>query len=267
MRSELHRHPLCTAGMEDTAAPAAAAPPRKPLTGPAYRAFIWDILKRKSARNYLEIGVRDGGTIVNAECPSIGVDPNFAFRVNPVGKKRALHLYQMTSDEFFRDYDPKAILGGTVDMAFLDGLHQFEYLLRDFINTERCCSRDSVILLDDCLPRNIEMTERIHREEARADVEVAKWWTGDVWKVVSILRRFRPELRITPVDVQPTGSIVVSNLNPESTLLYERYFEIVDEYADLELTQAVFDAYWEENAPVKVEQVLNGFDFTLFMRP
>lgn len=253
--------------MENELAPlAAAAPPRKPLVGPTYRTFIWELLRRKNARNYLEIGVRDGGTIVNAACPTIGVDPNFVFRVSPTGKKRALHLFQMTSDEFFRDYDPRAILGAPVDFAFLDGLHQFEYLLRDFINTERCCNRDSVILLDDCLPVNIEMTERVHTRATRVDVEIKDFWTGDVWKVVSILRKYRPDLRITPVDVQPTGSILVSNLNPDSTVLYDRYFEILDAFANLELTEAVFDAYWTENAPIAAETILNGFDFSLFLR-
>ena len=247
--------------------PATAVPPRKPLIGPQYRAFIWELLRRKNARNYMEIGVRDGGTIVNATCPTIGVDPNFAFRISPVGKKRALHLFQMTSDDFFREYDPKAILGAPVDFAFLDGLHQFEYLLRDFINTERHCSRDSVILLDDCLPVNIEMTERVHTRETRVDVEIRNFWTGDVWKVVSILRKYRPDLRITPIDVQPTGSILVSNLDPQSQVLYDRYFEILDEFAAIELTDAVFDAYWEANAPVAAQTVLNGFDFSLFIRP
>jgi hypothetical protein len=253
--------------MEDQITAPQAPPVRKPLSGPLYRNFIWELLKRKNARNYMEIGVRDGGTIVNAVCPTIGVDPNFAFRVNPVGQKKALHLFQMTSDDFFRDYDPRAFFGGPIDMAFLDGLHQFEYLLRDFINTERCCGRDSVILLDDCLPINIEMTERTHRPELRVDAQISNWWTGDVWKVVSILRRYRPDLRITPVDVQPTGSIVVSNLNPESRVLYDGYFEILDEFAKIEITQEVFDGYWAENAPVQVDAILNGFDFTLFMRP
>jgi len=254
--------------MENEPAPpvGTATPPRKPLIGPAYRAFIWDLLRRKNARNYLEVGVRDGGTIVNATCPTIGVDPNFAFRISPIGKKRALHLFQMTSDEFFRDYDPKAILGAPVDFAFLDGLHQFEYLLRDFINTERCCNRNSVILLDDCLPVNIEMTERTHTRATRVDVEIKDFWTGDVWKVVSILRKYRPDLRITPVDVQPTGSILVSNLNPDSSVLYDRYFEILDEFANLELTEAAFDAYWTLNAPVAAQTILNGFDFSLFLR-
>jgi hypothetical protein len=119
-----------TDGTQQQASAAAAVPPaRKSLTGPLYSAFVWDVLARKNARNYLEVGVRDGATLAKVDCPAIGVDPAFAFNRNPVGHKRVLHLYQMTSDAFFRDFDPRQIFGSTVDVAFLDGLHQFEYLL------------------------------------------------------------------------------------------------------------------------------------------
>ncbi len=244
----------------------AAAASRKTLGATTYRDFIAELLRKKGARNYLEIGVRDGATLAKAECHSIGVDPNFTLKHDPLGRKRVLHLYQMTSDEFFRDHDPRDVFRGSVDVAFLDGLHLFEYLLRDFINTERTCDRRSVILLDDCLPPNIEMTERTHRPEQRRDQAVAQWWTGDVWKVVSILRELRPELRITPVDVRPTGSIMVSNLDPDSTVLYERYFQIIDRYRDLQFTPDSFETYWTVNRPVAAETLLHEFDLSLYIR-
>jgi hypothetical protein len=243
------------------------SPPRKLLSGPTYREFIVELLKSKSARNYLEVGVRDGGTLVDVTCPSIGVDPNFVFNRNPMGQKQVLHLYQLTSDEYFRDHDPRAVFGGTVDVAFLDGLHQFEYLLRDFINTERVCDRNSLILLDDAMPINMEMTERVHRRELRQDRQIAGWWTGDVWKVVNILREFRPDLRITPVDVRPTGSVMVSNLDPRSTVLFDNYFAILDKYADLEFTPETFEAYWSTNQPRSAAAILQNFGLSLFIRP
>lgn len=254
---------------ETPPAPAPAAEPlRKHLHGPPYRNFVWGVLKMKAARNYLEVGVRSGSTLVGVECPAIGVDPQFLFERNPVGGKRILHLYQMTSDDYFRDHDPRQVLGGPVDVAFLDGMHLFEFLLRDFFNTERVCGRNSLIMLDDCLPLNIEMTERVLRPELRKDASVpSSWWAGDVWKVVSILREFRPDLRITPVDVNPTGSIMVSNLDPDSTLLRDRYFEIVDRYRPLELTPENFEDYWTVNQPLPVEQIAANFNFSLFMRP
>jgi hypothetical protein len=49
--------------------------------------------------------------------------------------------------------------------------------------------------------------------------------------------------------VQFTGSILVSNVDPGSTVLDDRYFEIVDRYRDLELTPERFEAYRARNAP------------------
>ncbi|WP_372783463.1 class I SAM-dependent methyltransferase [Phenylobacterium sp.] len=239
---------------------------RKALRGPAYREFVRDIVRLKHARSYLEVGVQSGSTLALIDCPSIGVDPNFIFDRNPAGKKSVLHLYQMGSDEFFRDHDPRAIFGGPVDVAFLDGLHQFEYLLRDFINTEKVCGPASVILLDDCLPINLEMTERKHRPELRKDKAIAGWWTGDVWKVVEILREYRPDLRITPVDVVPTGSIVVSNLDPGSTRLSDAYFEIIDRFAAVELDAKSFETYWKANAPVAAATLTEDFSLSLRTR-
>lgn len=241
--------------------------PHKVLSGPIYRQFIYDLLTRKAARNYLEVGVHKGFTLADVQIPSIGVDPAFVFDRSPMGKKRVLHLYQMGSDEFFRDHDPRAVFGGPVDVAFLDGLHIFEYLLRDFINTERVCDRNSLILLDDCMPLSIEMTERYHQPENRQDKATSKWWTGDVWKVVSILREYRPDLRLTAVDVQPTGSILVSNLDPASTVLYDRYFEIVDRFRDLTFTPETFEEYWTVNAPRPASDLTFGFDLSLHIRP
>ncbi|HLZ76887.1 class I SAM-dependent methyltransferase [Phenylobacterium sp.] len=256
-----------TTQTDSAAIPAAAAHPRKALQGPPYRDFVKAVTDAKAARNYLEVGVHNGSTLALIEKPAIGVDPNFVFDRNPVGRKRILHLFQMGSDEFFRDYDPRAIFGAPVDVAFLDGMHRFEYLLRDFMNTERVCDRNGVILMDDCLPVNLEMTERLHRPEQRQDKALAGWWTGDVWKVVTILREYRPDLRITPVDVVPTGSIVVSNLDPSSTRLADAYFEIVDRFAAQTLTPKDYEAYWKVNRPTTAAALLNDFGLSLHVRP
>lgn len=243
-----------------------ALPQRKAMNGPLYREFVREIVARKAARNYLEIGVHNGSTLTLVDCPAIGVDPSFAFDRNPVGRKRVLHLYQMGSDEFFRDHDPRAVFGAPVDVAFLDGMHLFEYLLRDFINTERVCDRNGLIMMDDCLPVSLEMTERIHRPEARKDKAISGWWTGDVWKVVSILREYRPDLRITPVSVVPTGSVIVSNLDPSSTRLQDAYFEIMDRFAALEMDDANFEIYWNTNQPVPASELLQDFRLSLHAR-
>lgn len=236
--------------------------------GPLYRDYVAQVVKKKGARNYMEIGVREGYCISGIDVPSIGVDPFFQFACNPIAGKKALFLFQMGSDEFFRDYDPRNLFGGnTVDVTFLDGLHQFEFLLRDFINTEKVSSNNSVILLDDCLPVNVEMTERVHVPSERKDKELSGWWTGDVWKVVSILRKYRPDLKLSPFDTTPTGNVMVTNLNPQSTLLSDSYYDIISEFRDVSLTQAGLIEFMDINQPIETSKMLSNFDFSLYFSP
>jgi len=35
-------------------------------------------------------------------------------------------------------------------------------------------------------------------------------WSGDVWKAVVLLRRHRPDLTVTTMDVSPTGMAVIT---------------------------------------------------------
>ena len=54
-----------------------------------------------------------------------------------------------------------------------------------------------------------------------------------------------------PVDVVPTGSLVVGNLDPASTVLKEAYDEIMQRYLHLEMTDDIFEDYWRTNAPLE----------------
>ncbi|MGH7152789.1 MAG: class I SAM-dependent methyltransferase, partial [Acetobacteraceae bacterium] len=117
-------------------------------------------------------------------------------------------------------------LGRPVDMAFLDGMHYAEFLLRDFINLERHVRRNSLVILHDCIPDSIEITARHIPPGA---------WAGDVWKVVLSLKKYRPDLRIHAVDSPPTGLVICTNLNPASRILEDRYFSILEDFAALDL--------------------------------
>ncbi|WP_264050206.1 class I SAM-dependent methyltransferase [Methylobacterium flocculans] len=236
-------------------------------SGPLFRDFISGIIKKKSARGYLEVGVRDGATLAMIDCPSIGVDPNFQINTNVIGNKSKLHLFQMTSDQFFREHDLSKILNSMIDVVFLDGLHQFEFLLRDFINSEKISHRNGLIMLDDCLPANAEMTERYHQVDARVDRDLATWWTGDVWKLLPILKEYRPDLRVTPVDTSPTGNICITNLDPGSDVLSDNYYKIVDEYINIDMNDESFQKFYKEYKITSAEAILYGFDASLFVGP
>jgi hypothetical protein len=187
-------------------------------------------------RSYFEIGTSAGCSVSVISCPAICVDPTFARTLadDLVGNKRQLHLFQMRSDDFFASFELTRLFPDGIDLAFLDGMHNFEFLLRDFINTERYCHRRSLLLMHDCLPTNHRMAWR--QFIAGPEDEPTRFsWAGDVWKIVPVLKQFRPELKIFLIDCGPTGLIACTNLNPNSTVLTDYYFEAIDTFGQVEL--------------------------------
>ena len=98
-------------------------------------------------RTYFEIGVNTGQSLSLSRAPTVAVDPAF-FVTAEIDCD--LHLVRATSDAFFARTVPFDHLRGTpVDLAFIDGMHLFEFALRDFINTERFIRWTSVIVFDE----------------------------------------------------------------------------------------------------------------------
>ena len=201
--------------------------------GENYRVVLQRFHEFFAPETYLEIGVADGTTLQFASCASIGVDPDYHLTQPATENKPACLLYRTTSDLFFRHRDPTAIFGQPIDMAFLDGMHWFEFLLRDFINVERHCKPNTVVFIHDCIPTDSHAERRDPNDHRlRASSANPDWWAGDVWKVIAILLKHRPDLRLLALDAIPTGLIAVTNLNPRSTVLADRYFDLVAEYRD-----------------------------------
>lgn len=203
--------------------------------GTDYRQVLSWLHSYLSPKSYLEIGSFSGGSLALAKCPTIAIDPEFKIAEDVIGTKPELMLFQVGSDTFFANKDPKALFGRTIDLAFLDGMHLFEFLLRDFINTERHCTANSIIALHDCLPLTGRMAARFASPEPQPNARFSDWWTGDVWKVVAILKQYRPDLKILCLNAPPTGLVICTNLSPESTVLKDRYFSLVDEWRDVQL--------------------------------
>jgi hypothetical protein len=171
-------------------------------------------------RSYLEIGVNDGLGLARSTTRTIGVDPDFRIEVELACD---LKLVKATSDEFFARADAVSWFSeGVVDFTFIDGLHLFEFVLRDFMNTERLSTPTSVVVLDDVLPRSVS--------EAARDQHTLLW-AGDTYKVTAVLERYRPDLTTVLLDTEPTGLLLVLGLDPTSTVLATHYDEIVKEYA------------------------------------
>lgn len=216
--------------------------------GRYYLELFSDLHDRLDIDWYLEIGTETGKGLVDVRANVISVDPTFQLRYDAIGPKSEVHFFQKTSDEFFSSgfLDRMAI---QIDVAFLDGMHLFEFLLRDFLNAERYMHPESCIMIHDCIPFNGDMAAR---DRGRLDVP----WTGDVWKILPILSTHRPDLRISALDASPTGVILVENLDAASTVLADRYDAIVTEFIDLTLQDFGLERFKRDFPLVNCETLL-----------
>lgn len=203
--------------------------------GVGYLEFLRIISEELRPQSYFEIGTGAGESLGCFSCDAVAVDPNFKIAGNFAKNRSRAFFFQMTSDQFFRAHSLADFLPGGPDVAFLDGLHRFEFLLRDLINTERSCHSRSMIILHDCLPTNERMAERQQRLVEDEDISTRWSWTGDVWRIIPALKKYRPELRVHLLDCPPTGLVVCTNLNPQSTVLANNYYSVVDEFFAHEL--------------------------------
>jgi hypothetical protein len=163
-------------------------------------------------RTYLEIGIRTGTSLALSRARTIAVDPHFTID-KPIHCD--VQLVKATSDDFFAGEEPLAHFEDVpVDLAFIDGMHLSEFALRDFINIEPWMAKAGVVVFDDVLPRNALEAARDRKTES---------WAGDVYKVVEILRRRRPDLVVLLVNTANTGTAVILGVDPASTVLKDCY--------------------------------------------
>ena len=186
--------------------------------GRGYLEVLSDIHGLVNPKLYLEIGVRNGESLSLAQCRAIGVDPDAQLNDDVSDN---LLLVEMTSDEFFELEAESVFKDERPDLIFIDGMHLFEFVLRDFINVEQYSKPDSFVIIDDIFPNNSIQAERQRKSRV---------WVGDVWKIVDCLKTYRPELRLLPLDTSPTGLLLISGLNPENKVLKENYNPIVRKY-------------------------------------
>ena len=217
-------------------------------------------------KTYLEVGVSQGHSLALARCPSIAVDP--AFQITPehlhaVISKPSMHFFETTSDDFFAGHSPRHIFGRPVDIAFLDGMHRCEFLLRDFTNVERHCKKNSVIVLHDCLPVEPGIAHRTPSEPRKVIQEHrATWWAGDVWRTSLLLRRRRPDLSLTVLDSNPTGLVLITNLDPASRMLEDQYSALVQEMLSFDLAKIGVQSLFAEMNVQSSEMVLRHEELT-----
>ena len=172
--------------------------------------FLARVHQLVKPRFYAEIGVEYGHSLRLADCPALGIDPAPQL-IAPLNPQHDLSL--TSSDDFFMMTDAASRLQ-PIDLSYIDGMHQIEFVLKDFMHIEMYSHAGSVVIIDDIYPAHALQGERIRQ---------SRFWTGDVWKILKILSDVRPDLILLPLDTSPTGSLLVLGLDPDNRELWEKF--------------------------------------------
>lgn len=184
------------------------------MPGISYLEWLDKLYEYLKPKNVIEIGVSQSASLARVPAPAIaiGVDPAPSV-IYPL--QTEAHIFAETSDDFFARRNVSELLRGEpLSIGFIDGSHIFEQALRDFMNLEKFCGPNSVIMFHDTVPLD-ELTQRRTPE--------THFSTGDVWKTILCLKKYRPDLNIFTIATAPTGLTVVTGLDPRSSVLVENY--------------------------------------------
>ena len=180
-----------------------------------YLHVLFSIHKNFNPISYLEIGVRNVDSLALAQNFGLGIDPNPTIKVS---LEKNIKIYQTTSDDFFNQIKSNEI---EIDFAFIDGMHLFEFALRDFINIEKYSNKKTIVAIDDIYPTKKEQADRLRHTQI---------WTGDIWKLFYCLKKYRKDLKLIPINTSPTGLLLVYGLNPNDKTLINNYEQITNSF-------------------------------------
>jgi len=177
--------------------------------------FRWDLIdyliKKNNYLNYLEIGCDDDQLFSKVKIKNkIGVDPVSGGNV------------RKNSDDFFLENKDK------FDLVFIDGLHIYEQVKKDIINSLKCLNENGIILVHDCMPDSLSK-QAVPRYKMK--------WNGDVWKAIVDLRQ-REDLDIFTCEIDQGIGIITKRKNssilklnkPAKNLKFKDYYYNYKEY-------------------------------------
>lgn len=183
---------------------------------------IREIMRKRRLRSYLEIGVFNGHIFFKIRRSfKVAVDPEFQFDTwRKIGKilinpsNLFNRYFPLTSDAFFAHEAARIFADRKVEMALIDGMHEYEFALRDIENTLRYLSPRGVIVVHDCNPRSQEAAGTLDEYRAAGSRST---WNGDVWKAILFLRSQRRDIRVFVLDADHGLGIICWG-NPENNL-------------------------------------------------
>ena len=177
--------------------------------------YRWDLVKylidKYKYSDYLEIGCDQDQLFSKVQIQNkIGVDPVSGGNV------------RKTSDDFFKDNNRK------FDIVFIDGLHTYEQVKKDILNSVNCLNNNGIILVHDCMPDNLSK---------QAVPRYRMLWNGNVWKAIVDLRQDE-NLEIFTCEMDQGIGVIQKKKNssvleidkPINQLKFKDYFNNYKEY-------------------------------------
>jgi len=176
------------------------------------------LMQHKTLRNYLEIGVFNGHIFFRIRSGfKVAVDPDFAFDNTRKAGKLFLNPYnfynqyfQKTSDDFFANDAASVFAKEKVELALIDGMHEYEFALRDVENTLLHSKENCVLILHDCNPLTKDAACSFREWNDR---HFTGTWNGDVWKTILHIRSLRNDLTAFVLDDDHGLGVIVKKKN------------------------------------------------------
>jgi hypothetical protein len=157
----------------------------------AATAFLSHGLNLPGSRLVLDFGIREADTYMKV------TNLNHAIP----RPELSLRYFQIPSDEFFTDHAQETIGASGIDVAFVDGLHEWRQAVRDVENCLSYLNDGGVIVMHDCSPtKEIVATPFSELEEARRRPDWDGTWTGDVFRAILWLRSQCSDLDVRVLD-------------------------------------------------------------------
>ena len=177
--------------------------------------YRWDLIKylinKYNYIDYLEIGCDQDQLFSKIDIQNkVGVDPVSGGNL------------RKTSDEFFKANNKK------FDLVFIDGLHTYEQVKKDIINSLDCLKENGVVLVHDCMPDCMSK---------QAVPRYRMTWNGDVWKAIVDLRH-NVDLNIYTCEIDQGIGIIKKEKNTSilkidkkiKDLKFKDYYENFNKY-------------------------------------
>lgn len=213
-----------------------AASPHAALEHFASGLPLADLLRRAfealRPRCVLEVGPGLAGRIVN--CDLICANPmpeGFADMENP--RRRMTLCFRGDAGSFAATGIVQAVHKTGIDCLFLNVPTRFECILDAFIGCEAMSGEASVLFIPHCFPLNAMRGGLPAESDPASAGSTAPVWSGDTWKILEILKTYRPDLKILGFDCQPDGLLAIGGLNPDDRTLANARQDILRLFAPL----------------------------------